>query len=78
MEFWIKRASSSGYIWEGEDIESAVKPCKNVYVEKVAGNSLRFKININSVEDLISLQEETGYSLVVGLDSITIYDDYIE
>lgn len=23
MEFWIRRASSSGYIWEGEDIEMA-------------------------------------------------------
>lgn len=78
MEFWIRRASSSGYIWEGEDIERAEKPCKSAYTEEVAGNHHRFKINIESIEDLISLQEETGYNLVIGIDYIIIYDDYIE
>jgi hypothetical protein len=41
-------------------------------------------IEINSIEDLKSLAEQYGYSLIVdfftadGLPEITIYDDYIE
>lgn len=78
MEFWIKTASGLGYIWQGEDVESAMKPHKYAYIVAVAGGHHRFKINIDSIEGLYNLIEEVNCSVVVSKDSIMIYDDYIE
>lgn len=78
MEYWIRRASSSGYIWEGDSVEDATYPCSKSFAVPVAGGHHRFKIEISCLEDLISLQQEVADSLVISKDSITIYDDYIE
>ena len=78
MNYWINRASASGYVWEGCSLESAEYPCSRALLVPVAGGHHRFKIEINSLNDLINLQKEVKECLIIGEDSIIIYDDYVE
>ena len=38
----------------------------------------KWEIEINSLEDLLSLMKETENELIISEDRIIIYDDYVE
>ena len=41
-------------------------------------NEYEFLIEINTLEDLLSLKMECGEDLIIGSDFICIYDDFYE
>ena len=51
------------------------KPCKNVFG---CQHKDGWYIYIDSIPQLESLIDETGSNLVIGKDTILIYDDYME
>ncbi len=79
MKFRISRAS---------DWRDAPPPCKNAVLassEKIGCRWDEFIINeysidINSIDDLKAIQEETGHELIIDFKhgTILIYDGYIE
>ncbi len=91
MKFEITRASC----WNSQKpYEKAIPEIKTIEEKKLYGKSgveitnttqeVIWTIDINSVEELIKLSEETGKALVIGKSYKTnyyyvqIYDDYIE
>lgn len=82
MKFIIERVSS----WMNNN-----KPCKNAVLKErikidFAGNYVNiWEVEVNKVEELMSIIEETGESIILRRESyykdmplIQIYDDYIE
>lgn len=79
MKFKIERASD----WSSETC-----PCEGATPNKRVGHMFPdyWTIDINSIEELIALRDKVGYPLIIEntieedtkLQSITIYDSYIE
>ena len=80
MKFIIERVAS----WKN-------KPCKNAVLKErkkidFAGNYDIWEIEVNTVEELMAIIEETGEPIILSRESynykdmplIQIYDDYIE
>lgn len=73
MKFVIYKAS--------DGFNSYPKPCEKAYL-KPTGNGFyqfaKWEVEINSLEDLLSLMKETDNELILSEDRIIIYDDYVE
>ena len=76
MQFKVDRASNCGIMY-GRD-----KPCKDAFVveifDKVDGLQKIWCIDIDTLEELMKLIVETDSLVIVGTESITIYDGNIE
>ena len=80
MLFKITKASYFTNEWAFEErLKEENKPCKNAFL-KAYGNGVEdWVMEINTLEDLLSLRKEVNEELIIGLnDTITIYNDFIE
>ena len=70
MKFIVTRTSQ----WGDE------KPCENAKLDdevNVWGNK-RWYIEINTLAELMAFKQEVGVPIIIGNNSIEIYDDYRE
>lgn len=74
MIFRIERASDYGNYEK--------KPCENAYEVNEEAYESKWRIEINTLEDLMKLQKEVNVDLVLGVEDsqpyIEIYDDFRE
>ena len=80
MLFKIIKASYFTNEWAfNERFKEENKPCKNAFLKAYANNEMEWVVEINTLEDLLSLRKEVNEELIFGLnDRITIYNDFIE
>lgn len=76
MIFRIRKTSSYSHI-------DQPKPCKNakkiVEIDPVWHcETVRWDVEINTLEELLDLQKEVGEELIISDGHIEIYDDYRE
>ena len=70
MKFIVTRTSQ----WDNE------KPCKNAkldYEVNLWGDK-QWYIEINTIEELMAFKREVGVPIIIGSNSIEIYDGYRE
>lgn len=70
MKFIVTRTSQ----WDDE------KPCENAKLDNevdLFGNK-QWYIEINTIEELMAFKREVGVSIIIGSNSIEIYDGYRE
>ena len=80
MKFQIYRASHAGINsnkdYQGPEIKRAYKETQIPYegADEVVG----WYVDINTLEELMALNAETGCDLIINSEDIWIYDDYME
>lgn len=81
MVFEIERASDYSRFYHDPN---PMLPTKNSFVTEEqhypdeGWHGYKYGIEINTLEDLLALCEETGKSIIFNPRHITIYDDYVE
>lgn len=69
MKFTVTRTSQ----WDNE------KPCERAKFDEVdIWGDKRWYIEINTIEELMAFKREVGVPIIIGSDSIEIYDGYRE
>lgn len=74
MKFYIYKASDGFREYE--------KPCEKAIPANPMDDGfyrwVQWRIEINSLEDLINLMKETNSEIILSENRIIIYDDYVE
>lgn len=70
MKFIVTRTSQ----WDNE------KPCENAKLDNEVNlwGDKQWYIEINTIEELMAFKQEVGFAIIIGNNSIEIYDGYRE
>ena len=70
MKYIVTRTSFYG--------DDELKPCEDAVLEKLSNGSVRWYININSIEEMEEFISEVGQIIISYGNEIEIYDSYRE
>ncbi len=70
MKYIVTRTSFYG--------DDELKPCEDAVLEKLSNGSVRWYININSLEEMEEFISEVGQIIISYGNEIEIYDSYRE
>lgn len=70
MKYIVTRTSFYG--------DDELKPCEDAVLEKLSNGSVRWYININSLEEMEEFISEVGQIIISYGNEIEIYDNYRE
>ena len=70
MKYIVTRTSFYG--------DDELKPCEDAVLEKLSNGSVRWYININSLEEMEEFISEVGQIIIYYGNEVEIYDSYRE
>ena len=70
MKYIVTRTSFYG--------DDELKPCEDAVLEKLSNGSVRWYININSLEEMEEFISEVGQIIISYGNEVEIYDSYRE